>query len=182
MFEYWVLLKMRYKFCGWISICVFLLFFSGNNITGLGTTFDNFLDLVELLISHNSVQMLPVGVFSPLSNLKILDLSYNAISVLQTDLFWGLGNLEKLNLIGNPIGELKSGCFHGLTNLPTLQLSSMQIGKYILYVVYCNCFHFNHNNAQFLMTCWRVHTLHIAYQINKPWPIAIVKSIGCFYS
>ena len=70
----------------------------------------------------NNLSMLPVGVFSGLSNLQYLDLNENSLSTLPAGIFSGLRDLEELYLDGNGLSMLPVGVFSGLSNLQYLYL------------------------------------------------------------
>ncbi|KAF7262140.1 hypothetical protein EG68_01617 [Paragonimus skrjabini miyazakii] len=73
-------------------------------------------------MSSNKIQHIPSGVFSGLSNLKILYLHRNKISCLQKGSFNGLDHLQILHLSDNRIQTFSRGSFEDLKRLKYLYL------------------------------------------------------------
>lgn len=78
------------------------------------SAFDNVAGVESLVLSDNSLALLPDFAFSNLTSLKSLSLANNQISKVR-NLFIGLENLERLNISGNPIVNLYRGDLFGLT-------------------------------------------------------------------
>ncbi|XP_078375843.1 uncharacterized protein LOC144659298 [Oculina patagonica] len=75
------------------------------------------------VISSNFTHV-PVGIFSNLTGLRMLDLSSNAITFLPDKVFKNLTNLLELSLTSNAISFLTDSVFESLTNLQELSLAS----------------------------------------------------------
>ncbi|KAL9967821.1 hypothetical protein ACROYT_G026118 [Oculina patagonica] len=71
-------------------------------------------------VFSGNLSHLPAGMFSKLTNLRILDLSSNKIQSLPDGVFADLINLYWLNLSSNQITSLPDGVFAKLTNLDRL--------------------------------------------------------------
>ncbi|XP_061667356.1 toll-like receptor 5 isoform X2 [Syngnathoides biaculeatus] len=91
---------------------------------GLANSTLNILDL-----SKNRIFALQRAVFSPLSNVIIIDVSQNKINQINDRAFSGMqGNLRLLNLSFNILGEIYSHTFSSLNELRVLDLSFNNIG------------------------------------------------------
>ena len=91
--------------------------------------------LGRLVLSHNQLTDLPLGLFRNLHNLYDLDLSYNGIKELRPDTFEGLVSLRVLNLHHNALMSLTRE-----TLLPLVHLSHLVITGNTLSVVKQNVF------------------------------------------
>ncbi|KAM4713673.1 toll-like receptor 5 [Anableps anableps] len=91
---------------------------------GLKTSSVHSLDL-----SKNRIFALRQRVFSPLTEVTIIDLSQNKVNQIHRNAFEGLqGNLKTLNLSHNLLGEIYAHTFASLTNLEILDLSHNHVG------------------------------------------------------
>ena len=79
--------------------------------------------LGRLVLSHNQLTRLPLGLFAFLHNLYDLDLSHNAIVVLQPTVFTGLVSLRKLNLHHNALVGLRPESLAPLVQINHLLLT-----------------------------------------------------------
>lgn len=84
--------------------------------------------LSVLSLSNNSLgsgsESFPIGVFSPLSNLRTLNLDYNQLSSVPEDLPL---SIKELYLKGNLIKRLPRGIFRGISGLMVLDLSANRL-------------------------------------------------------
>lgn len=77
--------------------------------------FDNLRHVTSLILSHNSLQALPHGIFKGLSSVVEMDLSYNRLTYLQPDVF--PKSLQRLSLSNNFIASPDPAAFHSLSVL-----------------------------------------------------------------
>jgi len=79
--------------------------------------------LETLNLRVNSLRGLTRGVFTGLTDLRVLMLGGNALDPLPADIFTDLSTLEYLELWGNDLNSLPSSIFNGLDSLRLLGLS-----------------------------------------------------------
>lgn len=97
-------------------------------LTELGSeSFRSVPTVKKLFLNNNRLAILPVGVFTPLAEVHLLNLSLNSIRVLHPNLFDGLRSLKHLTLDENKIHVLSNGVFNGLGSLEKLDLTNNQI-------------------------------------------------------
>ncbi|XP_029965917.1 toll-like receptor 5 [Salarias fasciatus] len=75
--------------------------------------FDNFTNLLGLILSFNSLSALPQGIFRGLSSIREINLSFNALTHLQTDVF--PVSLRLLDLSNNNLASPDPQTFQSLT-------------------------------------------------------------------
>ncbi|XP_074058779.1 uncharacterized protein LOC141499893 [Macrotis lagotis] len=83
--------------------------------------------LDTLMMSGNHLHTVPVGVFDPSPNLKILDISNNEISSLPENLFENLTSLNDLLLDNNSFNKIPFSAFTILPNLEHFSISGNRI-------------------------------------------------------
>ena len=83
--------------------------------------------VTDLELSENSLELLPVNMFSNYNSCRIIGLASNGISEIESGSFNGLGSLERLNLDRNRLTALKAGMFQGAGSLIWLRLSNNRI-------------------------------------------------------
>jgi Leucine-rich repeat (LRR) protein len=89
--------------------------------------FVNQSSLKILSISHNSLHAIPFQVFAPMEHLRILDLSYNYLVAVLDHFFKFNRYIEVLSLNNNKIAKLTSNALADLTDLKRLDLSHNSI-------------------------------------------------------
>ena len=89
--------------------------------------FADFINLKYLFLVNVDLEYIPMGVFSDLSSLILLDLSDNDIGSLISDMFLGLSSLAELSFSGNRLSNLPAGVFSNLSGLEVLNLSDNEI-------------------------------------------------------
>ncbi|KAF7379678.1 hypothetical protein HZH68_016626 [Vespula germanica] len=116
-----------------------------SNLTRLMTSFPEecqFLEKVNL--THNRLEVLPVGVFANLSNLKIVDLKHNDFKEIDLKLF-NISTLNHVYLFGNPLKctenmswilDLRNGSFaEKIVDREKLRCSAPYNGRLLVPVV-----------------------------------------------
>ncbi len=87
----------------------------------------NYPNLLELNLSLNHLSILPAGVLSRLTKLKVLDLSSCLFTTLPSGIFRGMTRLEELSLFGNELTTLPPEMFGGMS--PLISLRELDLGR-----------------------------------------------------
>ncbi|XP_031848594.1 toll like receptor [Nomia melanderi] len=98
----------------------------GNNFTSLpGDLFQHNRKLRTVIMYGNKKNMttLPSGLFSNLTELKLVQLRSNGLITVPENLFWGSISMNNISLERNYFESLPENLFKGLINLSTLELS-----------------------------------------------------------
>jgi Leucine-rich repeat (LRR) protein len=96
---------------------------SGNLIDSLPIDVFNCLpNLRNLYLGYNQIALITVGTFNGLNSLEILYLSHNLISRIQLGAFTGLSEIKHIYLRKNPLKSLEFGVFNGLYNVGKVHL------------------------------------------------------------
>ena len=92
------------------------------DVQGVEKPFEKFINVKSLDLNRNRLRSLPVGIFSGLSKLELLDLRSNILgSSLTPGVFAGLTKLRIIRLNNNQLSRLTPKVFAGL-NLQTINL------------------------------------------------------------
>ncbi|EKX34603.1 hypothetical protein GUITHDRAFT_90447 [Guillardia theta CCMP2712] len=91
------------------------------------SVFDGLYSLEDLLLQHNDLQSLPVGVFDGLSGLQNLYIGVNSLKSVPVGIFSQLSTLQQLSLAINKLPSLPDGLFDGLSSLQILNLRDNEI-------------------------------------------------------
>ncbi|VDI69695.1 carboxypeptidase N regulatory subunit [Mytilus galloprovincialis] len=81
-------------------------------------------NLHDLNLDSNSIENIENNAFQSLLNLTVLDLSLNALMSVNHQMFAGLTKLRHLNLNANPMKKISNHTFKDLTDLNILDLSN----------------------------------------------------------
>uniref|UniRef100_A0A3B4AVT1 G-protein coupled receptors family 1 profile domain-containing protein n=1 Tax=Periophthalmus magnuspinnatus TaxID=409849 RepID=A0A3B4AVT1_9GOBI len=98
---------------------------TGTKITSLPPSVCDQLPNLELDLSYNQLQTLPV--FSGCESIQSIDLHHNEIKELEENTFHGLMSLHSLDLSWNKLSSVKPNSFSALPALTKLDLSSNHI-------------------------------------------------------
>uniref|UniRef100_A0A5S6QKT7 LRRCT domain-containing protein n=1 Tax=Trichuris muris TaxID=70415 RepID=A0A5S6QKT7_TRIMR len=92
--------------------------------------FDYMINLHTLLLSHNKIKRLEVGVFDNMDfGLNFLDLNHNLLENLDDAPFLSLSELKYLYLDENPLTSLGNVSFQGLGNLVELSIENAKLSE-----------------------------------------------------
>lgn len=78
--------------------------------------------IIQLILSHNSIEKIDEGALSSLLGLKELNLSRNSLAGVTEDMFQGLRNLKVLDLRYNQLQWIHKMAFTDMPNLEVLWL------------------------------------------------------------
>ena len=83
----------------------------------LNEVHENLVKLTEKNTLKNYIEILPLGIFEGLHNLRSIYLSSNKLETLPKGIFGDLNSLGAIDLSSNNIQTLPNGIFEGLYNL-----------------------------------------------------------------
>ncbi len=90
-------------------------------------SFNDLVNLKELILSHNKINLIEDNSFKDLFNLIKLDLSGNEIKKINLNSFSGLKSIQFINLEGNLIDSIEDSSFESLSYLISLDLNYNQL-------------------------------------------------------
>lgn len=98
--------------------------------------FSHLTNLIELDLSHNHLQHVPVKSFEQLNHsLRKLSLAYNQIQTIEPDSFASISHLTNLDLSNNQLSQLKVNAFAGLNQLKELKLHDNRLTQLPINIV-----------------------------------------------
>lgn len=132
-------------------------------------------NLVELDLSHNSIQQVPSKALELTKySLRKLNLAHNLIHVLDTAAFSRLSHLNVLDLSNNQLSQMKPNPFQGLIDLKELKLNENRLSQlasnvisdlheYLIIDLYGNPWHCD---CELRQSIELMHKRHIQQSIN----------------
>jgi len=89
-----------------------------------------FLNLKYLILGHNNIEKITVGILDKLVNLNWLWLMHNQLKEISSEVFKNLEKLDWLSLYNNQISFISPNAFKNLKNLQGIELSNNLLKTY----------------------------------------------------
>ncbi len=135
-----------------LNYSVLSLNLSDTHLTMQNLDFENYISLLSLDMSKNTISDLRKGIFKPTARLIFLHLDHNLITTLSQEFFGGLKHLKRLNILHNPLVSIESGAFYNLKNIEMLDLNNLRIFTVMPFsfdgLENCSSLSLSHNNIR----------------------------------